>query len=240
MAYREDLAYIHDAGHTAFTRDAAPALLELLRRHGLERGRVVDLGCGSGVWARTLTDAGYEVLGIDISSAMIALARRRAPRARFLRASFLTGRLPPCAAVTALGECFNYLFDRGNTTAGLRRLLQRIHGALGPGGLLVFDVAVPGRLGRAAARRSHAEGRDWAVLVHAEEDRRTRRLTRRITSFRKVGACYRRTVEVHRLRLWDPRKLSAQLRRVGFRVRVLRGYGQLRFAPGHVGFLARR
>jgi predicted TPR repeat methyltransferase len=28
---------------------------------------VIDLGCGSGLWARGFVDAGYRVLGIDIS-----------------------------------------------------------------------------------------------------------------------------------------------------------------------------
>ena len=74
--YSEDLAYIHDAGYGDFARGAAPALLGALRAHGITTGRVVDLGCGSGIWAALLLDAGYEVLGIDISPAMIRLAKK--------------------------------------------------------------------------------------------------------------------------------------------------------------------
>ena len=73
--YRNDLAYIHDAGFGQIARAAAPVLLDALRRQGTVRGLVVDLGCGSGILARDVVDAGYEVLGIDISQAMIALAR---------------------------------------------------------------------------------------------------------------------------------------------------------------------
>ena len=81
--YREDLSFVHDAGFGGFARAAAPHLLDLLRRRGIESGAVVDLGCGSGIWARELVDAGYEALGIDASAAMVRLARRRAPAARF-------------------------------------------------------------------------------------------------------------------------------------------------------------
>ena len=70
-AYKADLAYIHDVGFGDFARNSAPALLEMLRSNGVSKGLVVDLGCGSGLWARELSDAGYGVLGVDISPAMI-------------------------------------------------------------------------------------------------------------------------------------------------------------------------
>jgi hypothetical protein len=78
------------------------------------------------------------------------------------------------------------------------------------------------------------------VLVTAEEDRGRALLTRHITSFRKVGELYRRDHEVHRLRLFRWSELAGPLREVGFRVRRLAGYGEMRFAPGLAGFLARK
>src|SRR5207248_9796921 len=159
-------------------------------------------GCGSGIWAQALVSAGYDVLGIDLSPAMIALARARVPGGHFRVGSFVDAALPPCVEVTALGECFRFLFDRGSTRRGLRALFRRAHAALCPGGLLIFDVAGPGRVGGRGPRRICAEGDDWAVLVTAEEDRRRRLLTRSITSFRKVSGLYRRDHEVHRLRLF--------------------------------------
>jgi hypothetical protein len=56
--YREDLAYIHDVGHADFALRSAPGYLEILREHGLQDGPVVDLGCGSGLWARELFGPG--------------------------------------------------------------------------------------------------------------------------------------------------------------------------------------
>ena len=76
--YSDDLAYIHDSGYGDFARGAAPALLRALRTSGFQSGLVVDLGCGSGIWAQRLLDAGYKVLGLDISPAMVRLARKKA------------------------------------------------------------------------------------------------------------------------------------------------------------------
>ena len=154
--------------------------------------------------------------------------------------SLLTAEFPRSVAVAAVGECINYLFDAGNTRSSLAKLLRRVHESLVPGGLFLFDVAEPGACPETGTVRSYFEGEDWAVLVTNEEDRQRRLLTRRITSFRRVGDLYRRDQEVHRQRLLDRAELAAQLRGIGFRVRILRGYGTLRFGRGHVGFLARK
>ena len=121
-AYDEDLAYIHDQGYSQIAEGAAASVLELMEA----RSSIVEFGCGSGVTARRLTDAGHEVLGIDQSAALIALARRRAPQARFRVGSFVTEPIPECDAVLAISEVFNYLFDEGNTRAALPSLFARI------------------------------------------------------------------------------------------------------------------
>jgi SAM-dependent methyltransferase len=238
--YRDDLAYIHDAGYGGVARAAGAVLLEALGRRGAGGGLVIDLGCGSGILSERVAAAGYEVLGVDLSAPLLALARKRVPAGRFLRGSLWTTELPPCVAVAAVGECLNYLFDGGGARQGLPKLFRRVFEALTPGGLFLCDLAGPGRVRGAGPHRHWAEGDDWAVLVRAEEDRRGRLLTRQITSFRKVRGAYRRDHEVHRQRLVPRAEAAAHLRAAGFRVRVLRGYGSVPFVRGHGGFLARR
>lgn len=238
--YADDLAYIHDVGFGGFVRDAAPFLLKCLGKAKRDGSLVVDLGCGSGIWAKTLVEASYKVLGIDQSASMIAIAQERVPEAEFRTQSFLEADLPPCGAVTAIGECFSYLFDGTNTQRRLVAFLRRVHEALDPGGSLIFDVAAPGRVRGRGPQSSYREGPDWAVLVTAAEDKKRRLLTRRITSFRRTGELYRRDHEVHHLRLYRFAELAVPLRQIGFRVRRLAGYGKQRFVRGHIGFLARK
>lgn len=236
--YEQDLAWIHDVGYGGFAGGAAPELLKLLRSAGLAQGRVLDLGCGSGIWSRALVDAGYDVWGVDLSRAMVGLARERVPEGSFRVGSFLDLELPSCVAVTSLGECLNYLFDARNGKNALRRLFRRIFDALDPGGLFLFDVATPGR-GK-GPRQRHREEKDWSILLDVEENGRRRVLIRRITTFRRVGNGYRRAHEVHRLRLYRPSDLLAELRRAGFRARTSRGYGKFAFPPAVTGFQARK
>ena len=238
--YRDDLAFIHDVGYGEFALKAAPNLLGILARCGINDGLVVDLGCGSGLWAEQLIKHGYEVLGIDISEAMIQLARQRAPQAEFRVASLFQADLPPCRAVTSLGECISYLFDTTNDNRKLKQLFRRVYRALAAGGVFVFDVMEQGAHKRAAVVRGFTEGDGWMTVVEREEDRERRTLTRRITTFRKVGNLYRRADETHRVRLYDASTVAAELRRAGFRVRITRRYGDYALMKARVAFIARK
>jgi SAM-dependent methyltransferase len=222
--YGDDLAYIHARGFTGLAETAARAIVPLL---GEPRGLVVDLGCGSGITTRAFTEAGHEVLAVDPSPAMLELAREAAPGARFAQGSALDMELPPSSAIVAVGEVLNY------TERSLDPFFRRAARALRPGGLLVFDLAGPGRIPGGGPLRSWSDGDDWAILVETAEDTSRALLTRRMTTFRELGGTWRRGRETHRQRLHRSGEVAARLRRLGLRVRIRRGYAGERFAPGH-------
>lgn len=233
--YGSQLARFHQRRYERFTLRAAPVLLRLLRRHGVRRGRVVDLACGPGGWALELARRGYGVVGVDISPAMIRLARRRVPQAKFVCASMTRAPLPPCDAVTALGEPFNYLLRKSE----VQRVFRRVHGALRRGGILVFDTLEPAP-GRRKFRRAHSMGQrglrlDSAIIEYPAQ----RLVVREISVFRGRGRGVRVAREVHRQRAYAGREVAAWLRRMGFRVRLLRDPRLGRW-PRHVAVLARK
>ena len=234
--YREDLAYVHDAGFRDYALHAAPGLLRILRRHSVTDGLIVDLGCGSGRWAAALNRSGYDVLGIDQSPAMIQLARRIAPKSRFRIASLWSARLPPCGAITSIGECLNYCFDRSGNTLG--RLFQRVYRALRPGGVFVFDIAGPDRLPKLMPSKNWIGGRDWAILVSVSGNHKQHILRRQIICYRKIGSLFRRSEETHTLRLYQTHDLLRDLTRCGFEARAISGYGHFRFPTGISGIVA--
>jgi SAM-dependent methyltransferase len=58
----------------------APTYEEAINRVGIGSGqRVLDIGCGSGVFLRLAAEHGAEVFGLDASTALIELARARVP-----------------------------------------------------------------------------------------------------------------------------------------------------------------
>lgn len=59
-----------------------PTYEEAIRRVGVEAGqRVLDIGCGTGVFLRLAADRGAHVFGLDASEALIEIARTRVPEA---------------------------------------------------------------------------------------------------------------------------------------------------------------
>ena len=238
-AYAKDLAYIHHVGFGDFARDAAPGLLRLLHTARGEGRQVIDLGCGSGIWAAALLRAGYAVTGVDPSSAMLALARQIAPAAQFVRTSAYDFDFPACDAVTAIGEVLSYLPPGAKPAPSLPRLFRHIAGALRPGGLFVFDLIVT-TPGRPMAYRTWRSGGDWGILADVSEQPARRCLVREITTFRRVGDHYRQAHETHVVRVCSRAAIERMLRQAGFSVRVFRRYGVARLAPRRLAFCARK
>lgn len=230
--YADDLAFVHHTGFADLARGAARFVLDHV---GDAPKRVVDLGCGSGEVLRALTDAGHEAVGVDLSAAMLRLARDAAPRARLVRGSLYDVALPRCDAVLAIGEPLNYT-EPGRRPRALLPFFRRVHDALAPRGQLVFDVIVRAP-GRSLTRRSWMSGGSWAVLVDTTEDDERRSLVRDVTSFVKHGAGYRRTRELHHVRVLETRAVVVDLERAGFSVRVRTSYGDHPLAVRRRAFL---
>jgi SAM-dependent methyltransferase len=233
--YGEDLAHIHDRGFTGMASANGPALIRLLHRYGVDSGRVADLGCGSGVWLRQLSEAGYEATGIDASADMLGLARLAAPQADLVLGSVYDVPLPRCVAVTAFGEVLNYTPSAENIPP-LEPLFDKVFVALEKGGVFLFDVIEPCSE-PVPPRRSFQEGEDWAVLVEVIENDNL--LERRITSFRRAGDLYRRTHEVHFQRLVPTLWLRERLERAGFEVEASHPDG-IALLPRRVLFICRK
>jgi SAM-dependent methyltransferase len=238
--YRDDLAYIHDAGFSAYCLGVAPGLLNILQRAGIRAGLVVDLGSGGGRWAARLAYAGYDVLGVEQSSAMVKLARAHCPQARFITQSLWQAGLPRCAAVTSVGECLNYGARRPRHV--LTALFRRIYKALDAGGLFIFDAASPERIPQGGIARLWSEGDGWAVLVKTAGDARRRSLTRQIVCFRRLPKSdrYRRSEEIHAVALYQPEEILEALADAGFEPSRLDRFGKFLLPEGLVGFVARK
>lgn len=237
-SYSGDLSYIHDAGFGQFAEAAGTLLLDELQKRGIDNGLIVDLGCGSGILGTIACDAGYDVLGVDISAPFIALARERVPRGQFVCASLLDFEIPKCVAVASIGVCVNYLFDDKHSVESVWALFGRVYKALRSGGIFLFDAAGPGRAGVDGRSIGYTDGGDWFVAYSAAEDAASQTLTRRITSFRRDGDTYRRTDEEHMLRLLAQQDVIRELDSLGFVFEVLNAYGDQALPAGWSAYKA--
>ena len=87
MAYNE-FAYFYDEFNGEADYDALYRYITAeLQAHGIRDGILADLGCGTGDLTLMLTQAGYDVIGIDRSEEMLSVLREKADELG------LTGRL---------------------------------------------------------------------------------------------------------------------------------------------------
>jgi SAM-dependent methyltransferase len=140
-----DFAAFYDALTTDVDYAAwADYLLDVFDRHGCPRGQLLDLACGSGTLALELTACGVDVIGVDGSQDMLAIAREKAENAgapvmflcQDMRELDLYGTVD--GAVCML-DSLSHVCD----TADVGEILRRLGLFIAPEGLLVFDVNTP-------------------------------------------------------------------------------------------------
>jgi SAM-dependent methyltransferase len=103
--------------------------------------RALDFGCGSGRSTRLLKGLGFEVVGVDISPEMLAIARERDPQGEYL---LLTegelGSLLPGPRDLILSS---FTFDNIPTLERKTAILRELAALLAPHGRLVSLVSSP-------------------------------------------------------------------------------------------------
>lgn len=122
----------------------ADYLLAAFSRHGGAAHTVLDLCCGSGSLSLELADRGCEVIGVDGSADMLAVAREKAAAegrdilflCQDVRALDLYGTVD--GAVCMLDSLSHILH-----TEDLREIFRRLGLFIAPDGLLIFDVNTP-------------------------------------------------------------------------------------------------
>src|SRR5207237_748758 len=122
----------HDHGAWALRLEA------LALDAGLSGRRLLDVGCGTGGGLGAMLERGYDVVGVDVSEAMLARAREKLGPLPALRCEDMR-RLPRIGAfdlIWSVADAVNCLGDERELVAafaGWRRNLA-------PGGVVVFDV----------------------------------------------------------------------------------------------------
>jgi SAM-dependent methyltransferase len=168
--------------------DVALFLQKLLRTYAPKAKTLLELGCGSGSMLKILSRR-YNARGIDLSSKMIELAKRKAPKAK-----------------VSVGDITRFSFDEhydaiicpfdtiNHVTSfpAWKRVFANAHKHLKPGGVFIFDVNTETKMERYATEPVFAEiMKNEISIVDVQRVRRYRYLVNLRLLRREKGELYR-------------------------------------------------
>jgi SAM-dependent methyltransferase len=137
-------AYDETIGLPAF-RHIRWAFETLARRYDLSFRSAADIGCGTGLFAKYLSDCWHALVwAVDISPAMLRVAECNCvgSNVRLLRQDIRCLQLPePVDLVTSNFDTLNHLTGEGDLPIAFKRIAANLR----PGGYLYFDLVTPCR-----------------------------------------------------------------------------------------------
>jgi len=233
----EALAGVYDelTGDVAYER-RADYLERLFQKSRLPVRTVLDLACGTGNMTAVLTERGYELIGVDDSPDMLAVAREKAAGWRGEPPVFLHQSMPKLdlygtveAAVCCL-DSLNYL----TSPREVQRTFERLALFIAPGGILIFDINSASYLRDLNGQVFLDETDDVYCVWRAEFEKRNRVCTYWMDIFtRREDGVWNRSVEEHRQRAYEVDELRSWLLEAGFT--HIRTYGDCRMSAPKEG-----
>ena len=112
-------------------------LLSVLKEYGIHSGVICDLGCGTGKMTRLLAQAGYDMIGVDLSEDMLTIAsEQNEDGILYLCQDMCELELYGTAkAMISVCDSINYLLEEDE----IIWTLQSVNRYLEPGGIFIFD-----------------------------------------------------------------------------------------------------
>lgn len=181
-------------------------IVSLLKEEGIDSGLVLELGCGTGTVTEMLSDYGYDMTGIDMSSEMLqkALEKRDESKRDILylnqdmREFELYGTM---RAIISVCDTMNYLTDPDD----FLQTLKLVNNYLDPSGIFIFDLKTEHYFRDVLGERTEAVNEEEASYIWENfYDEETKVNEYQLTLFEKESDdLFKRTFEYHEQRSYD-------------------------------------
>lgn len=180
---------------------------------------VLDLACGTGSLSAELSLRGYEMIGVDQSAEMLAVAAEKCRNLPGEAPIFLNQPMEELDLYGTIDACVCCLDSVNYVTkpAALRRAFSRVHLFLMPGGTFVFDIKPPEVLEGADGEMYLDETEETYCVWRADYSKRRRILTYGMDIFRaRRDGTWERGEEVHEEYAYTLDEVEEYLKQAGF------------------------
>lgn len=196
-------------------------LIGLLKEYGIEDGLVADLGCGTGKITRLLSDAGYDMIGVDNAAEMLEIAREIQEDEerddiwyllQDMRELELSGEVN---AMVSICDSMNYILEEED----LKEVFLRVKEYLQTGGIFIFDMNTLHKYRDMIGETTIAENREdgsfiWDNYFYEDEMVNEYELTLFI---REESGLFRKYEETHYQRAYELDMVKRLIEEVGLK-----------------------
>ena len=190
----------------------------LLRNRGVDKGILLDLGCGTGSLTELLADQGYDMIGVDGSEEMLQIAMEKRELSgkdilyllQDMREFELYGTV---AGVVSICDCMNYILEWDE----LVQVFRLVNNYLDPNGVFLFDLNTIYKYEQVMGDSTIAEDREESSFIWDNfYDEETRINQYDLALFiREEGDLYRKYWETHYQRAYTLEEVKAALKEAG-------------------------
>lgn len=186
-----------------------------------ERNLVVDLGCGTGALTQLLYEQGYDMIGVDSSEEMLAIAMEKKERAGYeiwylhqdMRCLELYSTV---GTIISVCDSVNYILEEKELLQTFRLAANYLY----PGGLFLFDFNTVYKYQQIIGDTTIAENREdcsfiWENYYDPEEEINEYDIT---VFVREEGGLFRRFTETHLQRGYTAEQMTGLVEKAGLQV----------------------
>lgn len=138
-------------------------LTDLFKEHDIEDGLLLDLGCGTGKLTRLMETKGYDMIGVDYSYDMLAIAKEHSEDSilyllQDMREFELYGTV---RGIYSACDSLNYILEEEE----LKQVFSLVNNYLDPKGIFVFDINTPFKYECLLGENTFAETREEGSFI---------------------------------------------------------------------------
>ncbi|HBX22771.1 MAG TPA: class I SAM-dependent methyltransferase [Desulfotomaculum sp.] len=202
----------------------------LLSRFDLQAASIADIACGTGNTVFPFARRGYKTVGVDISGAMLDLARAKAQALNldvsFIKQDMRKLMLPEQVdLITCFHDGLNYLLD----ITDIKQTFRQVNDNLRPGGTFIFDLNRVTWLAGSDNSPVLVDDDDMTLFWESEYVQASEIWTIKLTAFVREGNIYHKCTEIHQEKGYHPIEIVASLADTGFN--ILGSFNAFSFAP---------
>lgn len=204
----------------------ADYLQEILKREKVEKGLVLDLGCGTGTLTEILASRGFDMIGVDNSVDMLEIAMEKKEQSgqdilyllQDMRTFELYGTV---GAVVSICDSLNYLLEETE----LEQVFRLVNNYLDPGGVFIFDFNTVYKYKEILGEQTIAENREECSFIWDNYYEETEQINEyELTLFlqeKDTKDLYHKYEEVHYQKAYEPEQMKCLLEQAGLQCEAM-------------------